>query len=493
MSVSQSALSRFPPEILGKCFLFCAHERLATIALDEAPVSLTLVCRTWHNIALSTPRLWARLSIEIWNLQEKLVGGIIPQMTKLLARSMATPLTWSLRFLDDLSRSDEEVDEESAFCRPIIELLLQHSQRWSDIVIQSPGYIESLTSPFTIEAMSFPNLKRLSLWGIETDHLTFSLTSEQAPLLEALVIPSSALQTWSLTWSELRSLHILDHENDPEYLNIVFATLSRCSRLRDLHIQCHCFTDDDALIIPQNTGQTIILPHLTYLSLATNRDDIISAFTDKITAPALTTLFLEGFDARHAPLSVLSFLERHSKTIETFDLGPRCRAGQTGLASPWKRLLNRKHLRLHHDAFTDDILRSLVRHYRDKDVFGYQFLEELSMDVTPDVLSPDALRPIAQFLESLVYLEQYDVLGLKTVHFRIACDNPGSRKHDEEDPHVQVALKLTENLEHLVHIGLVQDLDIEFVDERMCMKEQPREGAVWTVDDPNVGYFLEHE
>lgn len=52
MSVTQSALTRFPPEILGECFLFCVHERLLTIALDEAPVSLALVCRTWHDIAL---------------------------------------------------------------------------------------------------------------------------------------------------------------------------------------------------------------------------------------------------------------------------------------------------------------------------------------------------------------------------------------------------------------------------------------------------------
>lgn len=114
-----------------------------------------------------------------------------------------------------------------------------------------------------------------------------------------------------------------------------------------------------------------------------------------------------------------------------------------------------KHLRLHYDTLKDDILRSLVRHYRDKDVFEYQFLDELSMDVTPEVPRPDVFRAITQFLEFFIYLEQYDVLGLKAVHFRIACDDPGSRKHSEKDSHVQVALKLTEKLGRSVHIGRV--------------------------------------
>lgn len=493
MSASQSALSRFPPEVLGECFLSCVDDRLPTIALDEAPVSLTLVCRSWHNVALTTPRLWARLSIEIWNLEEKRLERILSQMSKLLERSMAMPLTCSLRFFDDCSRSDEEVDRESALCRPIIELLLQHAHRWSDVVIQSPDYVESLTSPLTVEAIPFPNLRRLSLWGIDTEQLTLSLTPEQTPLLEALVVPSSALRTWSLNWSQLLSLHILDHEDNPEYLSVVFAILPCCSQLRELRVQCHCFETGEVIIPLQNTGRTVVLPHLTYLSLATNRDDLICAFTDKISAPALITLFLEGFDARHAPRSVISFLEHHSKTIETFDLGPRCKAGQTGLASLWKRLPNMKHLRLHHDASTGDILRSLIRHYRDKDVFEYQFLEELSMDVTPDILEPDVFRAITKHLQAFVYLEQYDTLGLKSVHFRIACDAPGSGKHDEQDPHVQVASKLTEALERVRYIGLLMDLDIEFVDKRMCMKEQPRDGTVWTLDDPDAGYYLEHE
>lgn len=219
MSASQSALSCFPPEVLGECFMFCIHGPLAVIAPDEPPVSLTLVCRSWRDVALTTPRLWSRLSIDIWNLQESYLERILPRITELLRRSIATPLTCSLRFLDDLSRSDEEVDEGSTFCRPIIELLLQHAYRWSDIVIQRPDYVASFTLPLTIEATSFPNLRRLSLWGIEMDDFTLSLTPEQAPMLEALVVPSLALQTWLVDWSCLRSLHILDHQDDPDYLN----------------------------------------------------------------------------------------------------------------------------------------------------------------------------------------------------------------------------------------------------------------------------------
>lgn len=70
MSMSQSVLSRLPPEVLGECFLCCIDQPPVTAAQDEAPICLTFVCCSWRAIASSTPRLWARLSIEIWNLRE---------------------------------------------------------------------------------------------------------------------------------------------------------------------------------------------------------------------------------------------------------------------------------------------------------------------------------------------------------------------------------------------------------------------------------------
>ncbi|KDR83081.1 hypothetical protein GALMADRAFT_56814, partial [Galerina marginata CBS 339.88] len=58
------SLRRLPTDILGEIFLHCLPTyRNPTLSALEAPMVLTRVCSLWRSVALSSPRLWARLHI----------------------------------------------------------------------------------------------------------------------------------------------------------------------------------------------------------------------------------------------------------------------------------------------------------------------------------------------------------------------------------------------------------------------------------------------
>ncbi|KAJ7495295.1 hypothetical protein FB451DRAFT_1019835, partial [Mycena latifolia] len=58
-----SAIRSFPPELLGRIFIFCRDNsletpRYSTADSTQAPVILGHVCSQWRSISRSTPRLW---------------------------------------------------------------------------------------------------------------------------------------------------------------------------------------------------------------------------------------------------------------------------------------------------------------------------------------------------------------------------------------------------------------------------------------------------
>ncbi|KII85593.1 hypothetical protein PLICRDRAFT_116136, partial [Plicaturopsis crispa FD-325 SS-3] len=57
-----SPCRRLPAELLSEIFTFCLPP-MVTPHSDTAPLLLTLVCRKWRAIALSTPRLWASICV----------------------------------------------------------------------------------------------------------------------------------------------------------------------------------------------------------------------------------------------------------------------------------------------------------------------------------------------------------------------------------------------------------------------------------------------
>ncbi|KAF9459868.1 hypothetical protein BDZ94DRAFT_1267291 [Collybia nuda] len=60
-------IRHLPPEILGTIFYFCVENEWGNVVplSSVAPLLLCRVCSLWRKVALGTPRLWARLEIEV--------------------------------------------------------------------------------------------------------------------------------------------------------------------------------------------------------------------------------------------------------------------------------------------------------------------------------------------------------------------------------------------------------------------------------------------
>src|ERR1700685_988533 len=61
-----SPIRRIPPEILAKIFVLCLpDDDVVEVDVLDAPLLLVQICSHWRNIALSTPRLWNSISVDI--------------------------------------------------------------------------------------------------------------------------------------------------------------------------------------------------------------------------------------------------------------------------------------------------------------------------------------------------------------------------------------------------------------------------------------------
>lgn len=235
-------------------------------------------------------------------------------------------------------------------------ILLQYAHHWSDVLIQSSNWepMQAFRQPRTI---AFPLLERIALWGIDPSRLKLSLTREQVPALKALVISSFTLHTWSLPWSQLHSLYVLDYEANPEYFLHVMKVLPQCTQLRELRFQTSWSDDDDlsdflSEYLP--AARVVELPNLIYLSISTYNETILDTLLTSLSAPILAEFFVDHWENDDAFASVISFLVRHAGTIKTLALGTNAELfydiGTIPNSFPrlWGLLPNLQRLRLHH-------------------------------------------------------------------------------------------------------------------------------------------------
>lgn len=89
-----------PNEITSEIFLWCLPESLSSVTGTlgrpfHAPMLLIHICRAWRSIAISTPRLWAGLALDLPSLPKKFLttGECENFLAEWLARAGACPLS----------------------------------------------------------------------------------------------------------------------------------------------------------------------------------------------------------------------------------------------------------------------------------------------------------------------------------------------------------------------------------------------------------------
>ncbi|THU88163.1 hypothetical protein K435DRAFT_730149, partial [Dendrothele bispora CBS 962.96] len=98
-----SPIRKLPIEILGEIFATsCSDNGLSIAAFPEGRISaptlaLSHVCFLWRKVILSTPSLWARMSVDFVHAEKERARSLVELY---LTRSRPAPLTCKLEALD---------------------------------------------------------------------------------------------------------------------------------------------------------------------------------------------------------------------------------------------------------------------------------------------------------------------------------------------------------------------------------------------------------
>ncbi|KAJ7253552.1 hypothetical protein C8J57DRAFT_1722440 [Mycena rebaudengoi] len=160
-----SPARRLPDDVVREIFVASlpTHgNRNCAISAREPPLLLCAISRSWRNLALSTPRIWA--SIHIVAPSNDKIERMVQTVNTWLGRSGVLPLSISLT----VSRSIWPPPDASS----LLTALIHYSLRWK--------HIRFLLPPYQLEPLS-------------------SLSPEDVPILEEAIVDGSTIEAVDLT------------------------------------------------------------------------------------------------------------------------------------------------------------------------------------------------------------------------------------------------------------------------------------------------------
>jgi hypothetical protein len=252
-----------------------------------SPAVFTLVCRTWREIALTTPALWSAISV---SKAEMMSADCLHTW---LARSRSHPLS---------IRIDEGFDESKSFTQ-FLEAIAAHSARWKHLDATIPP---SDLAFFTgaMESLCTLALQLRSGRTAPTDLVAFA----EVPRLRTATLCYSAASAVRLPWAQLTSL-TLNTLLPAEYSTILKQAINL------VYCNLDIYDDGDNETHPGD----VTLRRLETLVLA--EADILHhepvAYLDLFILPALRRLQLPELFLGPQPLHNLrSFISRSQCTLQ---------------------------------------------------------------------------------------------------------------------------------------------------------------------------------
>ncbi|CAK5270549.1 unnamed protein product [Mycena citricolor] len=326
-----SPIRRLPPDVLREIFLWClptSHH--PTMSVRHAPLLLGRVCGLWREVALATPRLWARVHIvepRMDTASQRLVDGCLQLTEMWLARSGVLPLEISFHRSPPRPRgpailsqfpggggvvggggggAGSAVKEPSAGCSVFMDTVLGVKTRWKNLVLSG-----CTQSPLPVSACDVPRLESLEI-------AEFCVTGEQpaashavfsAPNLRKLTLATRLdPTTLPIPWAQLTSLHLAPiYSQNLEQAwslssSMVIYILSMMFNLRECTLQ---MTLENGEMDTEESPPPVHLPLLRSLKLTLSLRGMTGRNTDPLTRlvlPGLTTFVFLGYT-----LNVLSF------------------------------------------------------------------------------------------------------------------------------------------------------------------------------------------
>lgn len=320
---------RIPPEIWQEIFLHCLPD-LQKIkyyntsdlvpcppSTHDAPLLLLLVCRTWRYWALRTPRLWARLSVEVsWGKSYPSVS----QTHAWLQRSQSAPLTFSFRQNGDWT-------EDHITTSIFLQQFLQHMHRWQHVSLHLNGTLavstlakHNETVPRELRSMYLSLVAPSEVLAMKDEFASALNHFTSAPNFSSLVIGGvNVFQCLEdhrrIQWERLTEIKL----DDVNYIDTCLALFSMCKNL----VSCTMGVlhtgyppASEPLVPPPGT---ITLPNLTSLTLNVNNEDLCRLFP-KLHVPELQELAIYSYSQTWPQAAFSSWLERSKCALTRVEL-----------------------------------------------------------------------------------------------------------------------------------------------------------------------------
>lgn len=265
-------IRKVPDDILRLVFAYLCNKRMTLQkAIIPPALSLSAVCSHWRYIMLSTPSLWAKISLYFSHEYSPL--SCVVQFY--LERSKEALL--DVCVTTDWKELLTEKRDHPAF-RP----LLDHSHRWRDVIFHG----KQALSLFHETASFYPALESLGLFSDDLHHPTdFGVM----PKLHSLTLYglSSPLISGSFPWHQLKTLTIYDYEsNIPSFMKV-------CTNLQILEMRLELDLEPEAELpvsVVHSAIQTLIL------SLEGSKEprmEVLERLLKPLSFPGLTSLHVE--------------------------------------------------------------------------------------------------------------------------------------------------------------------------------------------------------
>ncbi|KAJ7682262.1 hypothetical protein DFH06DRAFT_291001 [Mycena polygramma] len=298
-----------PLEITSEIFIHCLPNKITRVMLNEAPFVLLKICRQWREIALSTPKLWATLDVNVLRMRRS-SSWWVSQAVYWLSLARRHTLKVALRHPPE-NQTASMFQSDLAFLRRIgrqVESLEVHGLEQDNEEFVHDPRLELDFSPGT-----FPLLKRLvygpAVPGSGLDNLWLAFFSD-APHLHELVLLGGIDTETPFPWHQLTVFRGCNFE------------LSQCLNILRLAPNL----EECAVSIPYHGSEQEPLTHprLRSLTLAPDSEGDFYSSVDILklaTFPALETLRLSQIAEFEADV-FLAFLSRSSPSLRSLAVCP---------------------------------------------------------------------------------------------------------------------------------------------------------------------------
>ena len=311
--ISLAPHKKLPPEILGRIFQYCIADMTLVPPLRHEDLGNLLhlchICSYWRRVALGTPTLWNRISVQIgFGLYS---SDILDVATTLLSRSgVSTPLSIRLAVFP---RHDFVPKD------PVQVLINPYINRYQEITLElSPiSFLPLLRLPVgsaeVLEVLDLEFFDSDSDYSLDGDFwLNILAVFNSAPRLRSVTLRSFDIfdgpELLQLASSQLTSLHFVDTPLNPD---ICHAMLRQCPNL----INCTmCIKSYGGIEESLADLDPIVVLNLRQLKLELWFETSFTPFLRPLVLPALKDFGLTG----HHNLQYDAFKSLHSRS--SFDL-----------------------------------------------------------------------------------------------------------------------------------------------------------------------------